>query len=174
MGPGDVALLLVLGTAARAPATLAHLVATARDVAPCDWQPTTDTIAAAARRALALGYAYERQAGTDVALETTPHGRDHMVQLLRKPLPTGPDGFVRTCMSAKSVFLDHLPAPERGEHAAELVVLYRGTIAAACRLRAALAGALPGDLAGEYLRLESERAWLDAGTAWQPMRRAAE
>lgn len=174
MGPGDVALLLVLGTAARAPATLADLVAAARDVAPRDWQPTADTIAAAARRALALGYADEQQGGADVALATTPAGCDHMIRLLRKPLPTGPDGFVRTCMSAKAGFLDHLPAPERGEHAAELVVLYRETIAAACRLRTAVAGALPGDLAGECLRLESELAWLNAGAAWQPMRRAAE
>lgn len=53
--PSDVVLLVVLGTAGRAPVPFAEVAATARLLAPRDWQPTTETICSAVARALADG-----------------------------------------------------------------------------------------------------------------------
>ncbi len=47
LSPRDLALLVVLGTAGRAPAPLEDIVAAAKTLATRDWQPTGETIGGA-------------------------------------------------------------------------------------------------------------------------------
>lgn len=166
MGPSDLALLVVLGTAERGPVSLKEIVATARLLAPQDWQPTTETIGGAAERAVADGLAtvVGDALSPEAALETTHLGRDRMVALLRKPIPRSSGGFIRSCMCAKACFLDCLPYPERGGHAGELAQLYREAVDLLHRLQGLprpLAGSALDDLRHETVRLESELAWLE-------------
>lgn len=178
MTPSDVALLVVLGVADRGPASLEQIVETARTIAPLDWQPTTDAIQTAAERAFAHGMAnLESIASERRKLRTTPVGRERITELLRTPMPQLTSGFLRTCMAVKLCFLDHLPLPERNEHATELAYLYREAVGVMDRLNTLLhpaSGPAPESLRGEVLRRDSELAWLDIMTAWQPLRRAAE
>lgn len=175
--PADLVLLVVLGTAGRAPVPLRELAAAARLLAPQDWQPTTETICNAVRRALAGGLATIRGETSAPRLEATPLGRVRLAELLRRPIPRPTGGFVRACMSAKLCFLDHLPQPERGDLAEELASLYRDAIEVLRRLRRLprpLAGPALDELRHEILRLESDLAWLDGMTVWHPHRQAAE
>jgi len=183
--PSDLALLVVLGAAGRAPVPLEELASTAKLLAPRDWQPTTDTIRSAVARALAeglvaaadqsAGHGADRAAGA--ALKTTAPGRRRLRDLLRRPIPCSTGAFMRTCMTVKLCFLDALAQPERGDHADLLAHHYREAIDVLRRLER-----LPRPLAGpaldqmrlEILRLESELAWLDGMTLWRPERQAAE
>ena len=178
MTPSDLALLVVLGVADRGPTSLQRIVETARTIAPMDWQPTTDALQATAERAINGGLAVVELAPSEVAkLRTTPLGRTQMTELLRQPMPQLTGGFVRTCMAVKLCFLDYLPLPERSEHADELASLYRDAVGFADILtRLPLTASAPArdGLRGEALRIDSELAWLNAMTAWQPLRHAAE
>ncbi|MGF1639786.1 MAG: hypothetical protein ACFCUO_02435 [Rhodospirillales bacterium] len=179
MEPSDVTLLIALGTAGRAPASFADIVAAAKEVAPADWQPTVDTLRATVERAIMDGLIAPRSHDADrqTVLSTTPSGRLRIVALLRKPIPRASGGFVRTCMSAKLWSLDHLPPPERGDHVRGLRRLYRDAIDELDRLRrlpAALAGSAAAHLGGDIARLEGDLAWLDAMAAWPSRGLAAE
>lgn len=179
MTPSDVTQLVVLGAADRVPTSLAEVVETARTLAPFDWQPTADTIEATVERAL-IGrlIEFDRSSTPDRSvLRTTPLGRLRLLELLRLPTPQATGGFVRTCLSAKACFLDHLPLLERGGQAAELPAAYRDSLGILHRLNQLpdlLAGSSLRDLRNEIMRLDSEVAWLNAMAAWRPMRIAAE
>lgn len=189
--PSDLVLLVVLGTAGRAPVPIAEVVATARLLAPRDWQPTTDTICSAVERGLADGLIAtadqpadrsgdrnaDRNAGAATALMTTPLGRQHLMGLLRKPIPRSTGAFIRACMTVKLCFLDALTQPERGDHADLLAHHYREAIDVLRRLERLprpLAGPALDELRLDIVRLESELAWLDGMTLWRPEQQAAE
>lgn len=177
MEPSDLVLLVVLGTAGRAPTSLKEVAATARLLAPQDWQPTADTICGAVRRALADDLVTMSGTGAATTLKTTPLGRLCLVDLLRKPIPRSTGGFIRTCMSVKLSFLDVLPQPERGAHADELAHLYRDAIAVLRRLERLprpFAGPALDEMRHEIVRMESELTWLDGMTPWRPQQQAAE
>ena len=173
MQPSDLALLVVLGSACGCPASPEVIAGSAKQLAPQDWQPTTDTVGAAIERAIAIGLVtVDDDAKADItAVRTTPLGRLEMIDLLCKPIPYSTGGFVRACMTAKLRFLHHLPKPERTDHAKDLAQLYRDAIEVLGRVRQ-----LPRPLAGpvlDHLRnqmgcMESELAWLDSMVTARP------
>jgi hypothetical protein len=179
MDPADVASLLVLGSAEGEACAFEEICRIARLIAPHDWQPTTEVMVAAADRALRYGLAVLNEDGDTgtPALKTTERGRDAIFALLRKPIPTGDGSFMRACMSAQLCFLHLLPPPDRSAKAAALAVLYADAIAFVRRLQQlppSLAGSALQDLRAERMRLESELAWVEGMTAWQPLPQAAE
>ncbi len=179
MSPSDVALLLVLGAAEEEATPFEDICSTARLIAPEDWQPTSEVMAAAAERALGDGLVVRAGEAVDgrTPLATTDLGRREIARLLRKPIPSGSGGFMRTCMSAKLCFLHLLPPPERGVEAVALAAHYREAIHFVERLQRlprALAGSAVNDLGVERVRLDSEPAWLQGMRAWPSLPRAAE
>lgn len=179
MDPSDVALLFILGSADPGPARFEDICAAARYVAPQDWQPTSEVIRASAERAIRDGLLFlcrTEGVGAD-ALETTRLGRAMILALLRKPIPGGGGSFPRTCMTVKLCFLHLLPPPARTAEGAALDGLYRSALDVVRRLQElppALGGPARVDLRAERVRLESELAWLEAVSRWQPLRQAAE
>jgi hypothetical protein len=177
LSPRDLALLVVLGTAGRAPAPLEDIVAAAKSLAPRDWQPTRETIGGAVARALGEGSLRLSGTGLETVVTTSPHGRSRLADLLRQPIPRWTGGFARACMSAKLSFLDALAQPERGDRAEDLALLYRDAIETLARL-----ASLPGPLAGpaasvlrhERMRMDCELVWLDAMTLRHLPQEAAE
>jgi hypothetical protein len=193
--PSDLVLLVLLGTADRAPVPIPEVVVTARRLAPRDWQPTTDTICSAVTRALADGLIatvnrnaghpagqlgdrnVDHSAGAATVLATTPLGRQRLMALLRKPIPRSTGAFIRACMTVKLCFLDALAQPERGDHADLLAHHYREAIDILRRLERLprpLAGPALDELRLDIVRLESELAWLDGMSHWRAEREAAE
>jgi hypothetical protein len=179
MTPSDVTQLAVLGIADRCPTTLTEIVETARTLAPLDWQPTTDTIHATVERSVErrLAECHTPSTPGGGVLQTTPCGRIRILELLRTPLPAATGGFLRTCISVKACFLDHVPLLERGDLAFELAAVYRqarGIMNHLNQLPHPLAGTALRNLRAEIVRLDSEIVWLEAMAAWKPIRMAAE
>jgi len=177
LSPNDLVLLVALGTAGRAPAPLEDIVATAKSLAPRDWQPIRETICAAGTRALAERSLTLSGTGLEAVLATSPRGRSRLADLLRQPIPRWTGGFVRACMSVKLSFLDALAQPERGDQAEDLALLYRDAIEALARLASApgpLSGSAASELRRERMRMESELIWLDAMTLRHLQQQAAE
>lgn len=174
MEPSDLALLVVLGTADAGPASLEDIAEVARSLAPLDWQPTADTMAACAERALVKGLVRpvgESRGDSGMALETTSSGRAVIVELLHRPIARTSGGFIRACMSAKLCYLHHLSPPERTAESETLAQLYRDAIRLLGRLQRLprpLAGSALHDLRCEIVCLESELAWLDGMAVWTP------
>lgn len=170
--PSDLALLVVLGTAERAPVNFAAIVEAARQLAPRDWQPTADILRTALQGALAAGLVSAQKsakpatANSGDAWQTTPAGRRRIVELLCTPIPQATGGFLRACTGAKLRFLHHLPQPQRLDQAAALALMYRDIFEV---LR--LVPDLPRPLAGSLLdHLRQEVAGLQTELAWTPPR----
>lgn len=180
--PSDLALLMVLGTAERAPVTFAAIVDAARQLAPRDWQPTADILRTALQGALAEGLvsaqrsAQPATANSGDAWQTTPAGRRRIVDLLCTPIPQATGGFLRACTSAKLRFLHHLPQPQRLDQAAALALMYRDifeVLRLVPDLPRPIAGSLLDHLRQEMAGLQTELTGLDGldgGIAWTPSR----
>lgn len=112
----DVVLLSVLGAVHDNRAPVNHVIATAKEIAPQEWQPTTDLVAdcvvgAINKRLLRLENVGECPSTSQV--EITESGRVVLCHLLRKSIPCHWGGFSRTCLAAKLYFLECLDPNER-------------------------------------------------------------
>jgi hypothetical protein len=179
MDPGDVALLVVLGTAEGSSATMEEVAGTARLLAPQDWQPTSEVLTSCISRALSADLlTTDSREEANPRLHTTDAGRKCIGDLLRKSIPPGTGGFTRTCMSVKLCFLHHLPALERSEQMRDLMYFYQQELAVRVRLKRLQRPAATTSarwVCHEIERLESELAWLQGMNTWLLMPgRAAE
>ncbi len=170
MKPSDLTLLVVLGTADSAPATLEDIVAVACLFAPNDWAPPAEHVRLCAEAALSAGMLAaappfrpaKDRAPPDGMLQTTPVGRTTIAELLRLPIGPSCGEATRACMSAKLCFLHHLPPPERDESGNELAGLYRDALARLDCEQGPIRN--PTSCCGgrqDRICLESELTWLD-------------
>lgn len=165
--PRDLLLLTVLGAVQSGCSSLSQVTATAKELAPQDWQPTNDLIGAGVKgavKARLLDLACCDDVASPTCLNITDPGRSFLRDLLRRSLPSHMGGVGRACVAAKLSFLEHLPPRERSAQLEELAKVYRGsliTLQRRSQTRATPAYRSRHWLHHEIERFEWELAWLD-------------
>ena len=163
----DLVLLTILGTVYGGSAPLTQIVATAKEMAPQDWQPTLDVIGGCVTRAIEarlLAPAASSAPDGPICIEITDLGREVLRDLLRRSIPPHLGGLSRTCVAAKLCFLESLAPVDRFHQVDQLARMYRADLEA-LRRRSECPRRWPPQsrrwLHHEIERFEWELAWLD-------------
>ena len=162
----DLILLIVLGAVQSGCVSVGQVIATAKEMAPQDWQPTNDVVGAGVKmagKAHLLDLVPSEDLVPPVRLQISDRGRTVLRDLLRRSLPPYMGGAGRACVAAKLSFLDHLSPEERSGQLEELARAYRGALVALHQRSQAPATAYRSRrwLDHEIERFEWELAWLD-------------
>ena len=170
---GGLAMLAVLGAVSEGFGTFAEIAATARSIAPCDWQPTRDVLIGAANEALDDGLLCrddpaerddraERAGAPRLAISDAGQGR--LCDLLRRRAPDcrGPIGRAATAL--KVCFLGALDPESACGMLEDLSRSLRGdltTLRQGCGACPARRDYALRCMDREIERIEQEIAWLE-------------